>query len=217
MTNQLSAILTSSLNNNSFIRLILSSPDDKKGELNKVTVRLVELKRTRTLTFLYTYKTKTVTKNFGIEEGVVHSEKLFGDTFTMCVIFTTEADHSFRRTKKGNLLYYSSKAKHTAGEFSLEHNLKKKRMISAENSAWLEMLGVTVRGKVTEGMSGKFRQINRFIETIDDLINSSSLKDKKEIAVYDMGSGKGYLTFADERDEDQIGRHRDRAERRSYS
>jgi len=190
MTFTLTNILTSSLEENSFIRLILSSPDDKNGDLNKVTVRLVELKGESKLSFLYTYRTKTETKNHGIGEGSGLAEKLFGETFTMCVIFTTEADHSFRRTKKGKFLYKRSKPAHSEEEFSTVHNLKKKRMITVENNIWLERLGVAKNGTVTGGMSGKFRQINRFIETIDGLIDGSDLKAKKKLSVYDMGSGK---------------------------
>lgn len=197
MTNsQLSNILTTSLEDNSFIRLILSSPDDKNGDLSKVTVRLVELKGEQKLSFLYTYRTKTETKNHGVGEGLILVDNLFGNTFTMCVIFTTEADHSFRRTKKGKNLYKRSKPAHSEEEFSTVHNLKKKRMITVDKNIWLERLGVAKNGTVTGGMSGKFRQINRFIETIDGLIDGSDLKAKKKLSVYDMGSGKGYLTFA---------------------
>ncbi|HAQ60607.1 TPA: hypothetical protein DCR49_01150 [Candidatus Delongbacteria bacterium] len=69
-------------------------------------------------------------------------------------------------------------------------------MIGVENNIYLERLGVTRNGKVIEGMSGKFRQINRFVETIDGLLDDSGLNSKDELTVYDMGSGKGYLTFA---------------------
>ncbi len=192
----LTDILIPSFENTSFIRLILSSPQDKTGDLNKVTVRLIELKDEKKLSFLYTYKTKTVTKNHRIEEGAKLADKLFAETFTLCVIFGTEADHSFRRTKKSKILYKKSKPTHSEEDFSAVHNMKKKRMITLENNIWLQRLGVAKNGMVTGGMSGKFRQINRFVETIDGLIDSSDLKGKPELSVYDMGSGKGYLTFA---------------------
>ena len=65
--------LNSSLADSTFIRLILSSPAEKKSDLNKVTIRLIELKDGPKLSFLYTYKTKTVTKNFDLEEGNVYT------------------------------------------------------------------------------------------------------------------------------------------------
>src|SRR5207249_2155526 len=47
-----------------------------------------------------------------------------------------------------------------------------------------------------KGMEAKYRQINKFVEIIDTLIRSSPLKKAGSISVLDMGSGKGYLTFA---------------------
>jgi hypothetical protein len=196
MNSEFSDILKTAIDNNTLIRMILSSPDDKNGELNKITVRLIELKSDKKLSFLYTFKTKTVTKNLAVEESMEIIEKLFSNNFTLCVIFGTEADHSFRRTKKGKILYKRAQPAHSEVDFSSEHNMKKKRMIKIENNVWLERLGVAKHGRIFEGMSGKFRQINRFVETIDALIDSSGLKGKDKLTVYDMGSGKGYLTFA---------------------
>ncbi len=196
MNSEFTDILKTEIEDNTLVRMILSSPDNKNGDLNKVTVRLIELKSDKKLSFLNTFRTKTVTKNLDIEEGKWLADKLFAETFTLCVIFGTDADHSFRRTKKGNILYKRSKPAHSEEDFSIEHNLKKKRMIKIEDNIWLERLGVTKNGKIFDGMSGKFRQINRFVETIDALIDSSGLKGKDKLTVYDMGSGKGYLTFA---------------------
>ncbi|MBU4485679.1 MAG: SAM-dependent methyltransferase [Candidatus Delongbacteria bacterium] len=179
-----------------FIRLILSSPDDKSGDLNKITTRLVEVKNKPRLSFLYSHKTKTVTKNFDIEAGVSLISELFGNNFSNCVIFTTENDLSFKRSKKGKILFNKLKPAHADCDFTTNHNLKKIKMIKIENNIYLERLGVVKRGKVFDGMSGKFRQINRFVETIDGLLDGSDLKVKKNLSVYDMGSGKGYLTFA---------------------
>ncbi len=189
-------IIISSINNSSFFRLILSSPDNKSGDLNKITVRLIKIKDEPKLSFLYSHKTKDITKNFLIEDGIAHISELFKNTLTMCVIFTSENDFSFRRTKKGKILYKISKPAHSEEDFSTDHNLKKKRMIGIENNIYLERLGLIRNGKVIEGMSGKFRQINRFVETVDGLLDESGLNTKNEINVYDMGSGKGYLTFA---------------------
>lgn len=189
-------ILRNNIKSSSFIRLILSSPDDKSGDLNKITVRLIKIKDEPRLSFLYSHKTKDITKNFLIEDGIAHISELFKNTLTMCVIFTTENDFSFRRTKKDNVLFKRLKPAHADCEFSTDHNLKKKRMIGIDNNIYLERLGVIRNGKVIEGMTGKFRQINRFIETIDGLIDSSDIKGKNYLKVFDMGSGKGYLTFA---------------------
>ncbi|MDA3885982.1 MAG: SAM-dependent methyltransferase [Candidatus Delongbacteria bacterium] len=184
------------LESNSLVRLILSSPDNKTGDLNKITVRTIEIKNEPALSFLYTYKNKTITKNLNIEESIFFIAELFENSFTDCVIFTTENDLSFRRTKKGKILFKKLKPAHAGCDFSLEHNLKKIKMIKVENNVYLERLGIVKNGRVSDGMSGKFRQINRFVETIDDLIEGSEVIKQDSINIVDMGSGKGYLTFA---------------------
>ena len=52
------------------------------------------------------------------------------------------------------------------------------------------------RGEVRPAMGDKFRQINRFVEIVAGLLDSSPLAGREEVSVVDMGSGKGYLTFA---------------------
>jgi tRNA A58 N-methylase Trm61 len=56
-------------------------------------------------------------------------------------------------------------------------------------------LGITDKdGVVIPKMADKYRQINKYLEIIESLIKNTDLP--KTIAVVDMGSGKGYLTFA---------------------
>ncbi|MDA3838701.1 MAG: SAM-dependent methyltransferase [Candidatus Delongbacteria bacterium] len=185
-----------SLESNSLIRLILSSPDNKTGNLNKITVRTIEIKNKSALSFLFTYKNKTITKNLNIEESISFIAELFGKSFTDCVLFTTENDFSFRRTKKGKILFKKLKPAHAGCDFSMEHNFKKTKIIKVENNIYLERLAVVKNGRVSDGMSGKFKQINRFIETIGELIEGSELIKQDSMNIVDMGSGKGYLTFA---------------------
>jgi len=45
-------------------------------------------------------------------------------------------------------------------------------------------------------MYGKFRQIAKFIEIVDHSIQSGALNKQQALSVLDVGSGKGYLTFA---------------------
>ncbi|MBP5308131.1 MAG: SAM-dependent methyltransferase [Clostridia bacterium] len=73
------------------------------------------------------------------------------------------------------------------------HNRKKKYIFAeGEDIPALKDLGVfTAENKVAASMQDKFRQINRFIETVDDVLRDPP----KELTVLDFGCGKSYLTF----------------------
>jgi SAM-dependent methyltransferase len=75
------------------------------------------------------------------------------------------------------------------------HDKIKKRFIILENNVYLRELGIsTAEAKVKKDMEDKFRQINKYIEIADGIVSSAALPAGFHIV--DMGSGKGYLTFA---------------------
>lgn len=74
------------------------------------------------------------------------------------------------------------------------HDHKKKRFIGLDRP-FLHHLGVTNHaGELIPSKADKFRQINKYIEIVDSLIQERSFGPG--IQIVDMGSGKGYLTFA---------------------
>ena len=86
-----------------------------------------------------------------------------------------------------------SEAGAKAGE---THDRAKSHPIPAD-APWLHALGVTDgRGRPRTGMADKFRQIEKFAELLTHLLAETNLPDDRELSVTDMGSGKGYLTFA---------------------
>jgi hypothetical protein len=78
-----------------------------------------------------------------------------------------------------------------------QHDRAKARLIDPRRSSWLHGLGVTTsEGVVRPDMAAKFRQINKFAEVLQHLLTELPRPDRGGLKLVDMGSGKGYLTFA---------------------
>ncbi len=139
-------------------------------------------------------------------------DKNIGINFKSCVVKTTENEITYLTNKKGKTTKIekeiSSEADKSFTSLSQNHlvplSQKKKNYILAEGEPvpFLVFLGImTTDGKVISKKYDKFRQINRFLEFIDDII-PDILKLKKQnnesscIKIIDFGCGKSYLTFA---------------------
>jgi SAM-dependent methyltransferase len=97
-------------------------------------------------------------------------------------------------SKKGRQTLMRGKASASAPPAS--HDREKHRFLDLDR-AFLAELGVTnAQHQLVPAMARKWKQINKFIEVLDNALESSALKSAARIEVVDFGSGKGYLTFA---------------------
>ena len=114
-------------------------------------------------------------------------------SFRSLVAWDSELEHSVKLSKKGTVLY-SRRRNNDAPRVSASHNREKNYIIpDGKVIAPLVDMGIfTEDGKVRSAMRDKYRQINRFIEIIDDEVKKT---DKKPLRVLDFGCGKSYLTF----------------------
>jgi Methyltransferase domain len=189
------ATLQSSIESNTFVKLTLGNYHGLDTSLRKVTVKPVTLARGQHLSFVYRHTTKDVTTNMPPNQGLALIAKSLGTEFSHANLFTTDNDIELVFDKKKVPRLRVSKPTQQSPA-SKEHNRAKKRWIDP-SSPYLALLGVTAKdGKIKKGMEAKFRQINKFVEIIDGLVQSSPLKNAAALTVWDMGSGKGYLTFA---------------------
>lgn len=99
-------------------------------------------------------------------------------------------------SKKGKATIKVRRPEQVREPHLLEHNRKKKHILEEGIPVpFLVDLGVmTKEGKVVHARYDKFRQINRFLEFIEDVL--PELDRDRELTLIDFGCGKSYLTFA---------------------
>ena len=118
--------------------------------------------------------------------------ELLDKYFNNMELQTKEYTYGYRITSKGKVLSNRHLNKEEVSLVNVDNNRKKKYLIE-EGTIVLPLidLGVmTSDGRVTLKQYDKFRQINRFLEIIDD-----NIKDEKKLNIIDFGCGKSYLTF----------------------
>ena len=177
-----------------FIQAILSNPRSKEGIL-KVKVRPVEVKGMLLFQCESFTKTQVFHENLATEAAV---ERLleYMQEFKQAQISTREMDYTVLISKKGKVTIQKKKAKGCVKCADFSHN-RSKRYILEEGIfvPFLHDLGVmTQDGKIVRTKFDKFRQINRFLEFIEDIL--PELDKDREITILDFGCGKSYLTFA---------------------
>ena len=176
-------------------QIVISNPR-RAALAQKVKIRPVLIKEV--LNFQVTeYKGKQVfhenlPKQAAVEYILHQMEQFFGqmvlesDTKTVNVLVS----------KKGTVTIKQKAQKNEIKQKELSHN-RKKRYILEEGTVipFLVDLGVqTKEGKIVHSRYDKFRQINRFLEFIQDIVEN--LPKGRELTIVDFGCGKSYLTFA---------------------
>jgi len=187
--------LKTSLINDTFIQLRLGDYKGEEAELKKIIVKRVLIKKKDHLSFVYRYKRRDLTKNHPVETAFQELEKVINLTaFCFAQLLTTIEDVSLQ-AKKSNLFLIKKTAPSHTEVPSREHDQPKQRKIESAEKHYLYALGITdSTGKVRPKGRDKFKQINHYIELLSSLLKE--LPSDKKLHIVDMGSGKGYLSFA---------------------
>ncbi|WP_296618515.1 SAM-dependent methyltransferase [Marivirga sp.] len=191
-TQQFFQELKKSIKEDSFVKLTISKPIRKSADLENVYLREVEIKNEKLISFTYRFKTNDQVKNYTLKEAVEELEQLLQNSFRIVTLFTLEKDIAIRFNKKGKATITNNPPTFN-DKLPVDHD--KQKVKRASESEFLFHLGIKDKqGNVIPKMADKFRQINKYLEIIDGLLKSTDLP--KKINIVDMGSGKGYLTFA---------------------
>lgn len=165
-----------------------------QSTFSKVNVKPVLIKNEKKIQFTYEYEKKVIHKNFKSNEAIQEICNLLNGYFRQAVFFSIDADYQILISKKGKISIL--KKKPTKDNIDLRHNRKKSYIIEeGKPNDFLIRLGVmNENGKVFSKKYDKFKQINRFLELVSDVI--PKIKTEKNLNIIDFGCGKSYLTFA---------------------
>lgn len=183
-----------SLLNDTCIQIMVSNPK-QKGGVSKIKLRPIFMNQILAFQESRYEGDKVFHKNLDIDD-VQKSIEGYLEVFKQVQITTEEENLTILSGKKGNLTFISKKNKAQWQAPDLSHN-RTKNYILEEGKAvpFLVDLGVmTKEGKVVQSKYAKFRQINRFLEFLEDIL--PELPQNRELTIIDFGCGKSYLTFA---------------------
>lgn len=177
-----------------FVRLTLGKYRGA-GEVQKLVATRVVIKDQPQVRLVTSERRKDTTDTLATDAALQKIERLLGSDFASATLFTTAKDVTLSFNNKKEARLTQGKPTFTSAP-PAEHDRAKQYAVEASRP-YLEALGVSsADGTVKPSMYGKFKQICHFIEIIDDLLRQSALTAAREVSVVDIGSGKGYLTFA---------------------
>lgn len=180
-------------------RLVLSKYKGEVADLERITIRPVILKQESMLSFVYRFKTRDVTKNFTIAEGLQQIIQKVTHGFKHATLKTISDEYQLMFSKKGKaVLNHQTHQVSQAAQLQVDaqHDRDKQRFVDV-TSQFLQVLKVTnQQAQVIPAMARKWKQINKFVEIFSGAVQQAGLQDQSALHVVDFGSGKGYLTFA---------------------
>lgn len=177
-----------------FLQATISQPRMKSQPTKRIRLKPVELRGTRVIQF--EYQEERILSHDNIERTDLRApldDAL--ENFRQIHLETTEVIVHVQISKKYKV-FYQTKPQQGAKQIDLSHN-RQKNYILKEGTVYPFLVELDVQtsdGRIKAAKRAKFRQINRFLEMIDDTI--PHLPTERTIRIIDFGSGKSYLTFA---------------------
>ncbi len=171
---------------NEALKIVLS--DKIVGDYNKISLRPVLVQNKLLFQLERATKTQVFHENLPYLDAI---NKLEIENFKQILFEMPKKTYVFSIAKNG----YRKKIKaNNLTMVSAEHNKTKKYLLNeGDDVPIMQELGIfTKENKIVASMYDKFKQINRFVEIIDDEFKASNLK---EITILNFGAGKSYLTF----------------------
>ena len=173
------------------VKIVLSNVADKEQRIHKVQIE----KKDKHFQIAQYSDRQVFHKNVDEEELISFCIEELGVNFLQLNAWMLRGEASLKLTKKRKLLFDIKKADNSALADEVRDNNRKKNYILEEGRViepLVDMGIFTKEGKIVSSMYDKFKQINRFIEIIDDELKKKIIT---HLNIIDFGCGKSYLTF----------------------
>lgn len=174
-------------------KIVMSNPAVKTLEVRKIVWQLMQGKRSRQ----YQIEKFTDKQAFHInieERGLKESlQPYFGVEYLQLSAWTKDWEYQAKISKKGKLLW--NRRANTQTVEIRQGNNKEKHYCIPEGTVippLIDMGVFTKEGKIVRSRYDKYRQINRFLEMVEDALKSLP---EGALNIIDFGCGKSYLTF----------------------
>ena len=188
-----------SCDDDSFIRLTMSSPTPAAAPVERVLARLVELRGERALSLTLREERRDTTRNLPIAEAIEWLRAQLRNDFQGATLATTQADWQLR-LQNGEARLICHKPSSPAAPPRV-HDESKPTLLGNPAQPWLHGLGITdAHGRPRPKLADKHTQIDRFTEILSHLARDCGWQEGGAAApplrIVDVGCGKGHLTFA---------------------
>lgn len=175
------------------IKLVISNPVSKQQVFHKIVIRLMMLQNQ----FQYQIEKFTERQAFhiNIEESDLYEtlNTYFGTEYLQLSAWTKEWEYQGKISKKGKLLM--NRRKSEKEQTVRRGNNREKQYCISEGKAIPPLVDMGIfskEGKVIHSQYDKYRQINRFLELVEDELEELP---NEPLNIIDFGCGKSYLTF----------------------
>lgn len=190
--------LADSIASQRLVKLVLGKPRQPGSDLVRVSARPLLLRGQACLSLVYTHKTRDITKNPPLADGLAALREMLGREFSHAHLFTSTEELQLLISKRGKVgLTQRRLDEPVAAAPAGGHDRAKQRALSLD-LPFLEDLGVTdAQHRLVPAMARKWKQINKFVEVLSHALDEARLVPQAGgVSVVDFGAGKGYLTFA---------------------
>ena len=177
-----------------FVSLVLSGARPGADMPDRQDARLIERDGVIALQWSQRHGRQMHHENLDVDASCNRLELLLGPVYRNAVLRLTDAEHTARITKRGQL--QTSRKSVSLPVVSTRHDRAPQHLLPEGTPCpFLEAIGVmTADGHVRAPQQHKFRQINRYLEFVHDIL--PELPAEGRLEVVDCGCGKSGLTFA---------------------